>query len=214
MRSPQTPDFDAARPRLVRAKAYAAEWHATQTRKGKATPYLSHLLIVEGLVIEYGGDPDQAIAALLHDALEDAPTPSDRATRAARIEQEFGLDVVRMILDCTDTTTAEAGDQKGPWRERKERYVAQLQRAHARSLLVAACDKRHNLGDLIADLKAEGTATFERFNAGPYAQLWYFESLLSLFRGRIPSRLDRDLGDLLAELRLFVTQTPAETMTD
>lgn len=201
--------FGARSEQLLDATRLAAAWHATQTRKGKTTPYLSHLLIVEGLVIEHGGDPDQAIAALLHDALEDAPTPASRKERTRTIETQFGRDVLDMILDLTDTTASEAIDQKQPWRTRKERYIAQLSNAAARSLLVAACDKRHNLGDLVSDLQVEGIDTFVRFNAGPPEQLWYFDALLHVFRERIPAKLDCELGGLLAELRVFVAQAEA-----
>lgn len=200
----RAPDFDARATQLVEATRLATAWHATQTRKGKPTPYLSHLLIVQGLVIEHGGDPDQAIAALLHDALEDAPTPLARIDRSQTIEAQFGLDVIGMVLDCTDTTPSETGARKGPWRERKERYIGQLDRAHARSLLVAACDKQHNLADLISDLEHDGVETFGRFNAGALEQLWYFETLETIFRARIPPKLAREIGHLLSKLRVFV----------
>jgi (p)ppGpp synthase/HD superfamily hydrolase len=59
-------------PRYSDALQWAAELHGQQERKGKPVPYLSHLIAVSGLVWEDGGDEDQAIAALLHDAIEDA----------------------------------------------------------------------------------------------------------------------------------------------
>ena len=193
--------------KLCYATQLAWRWHGQQTRKGRTTPYMSHLLQVQGLVIAHGGNSAQAIAALLHDALEDAESPADRAEREATIQSEFNPTVLRIVLDCTDTTSDEAGAIKGPWRERKERYIAQLTAAEADSLLVAACDKRHNLGDLIVDLRAEGLSTFTRFTAGPNEQLWYFENLEALFRSRVPDPLASELTNLLVEFRAFVEQS-------
>jgi (p)ppGpp synthase/HD superfamily hydrolase len=189
---------------LLKATELAWRWHGTQTRKGKTAPYMSHLLQVQGLVLEHGGNDEQAIAALLHDSLEDAESPAERSDRETEIEACFGSGVLRIVLVCTDTTAREAGENKGPWRDRKERYIAQLVAAATESLLVAACDKRHNLGDLIGDLHQQGIATFDRFNAGPGEQLWYFETLDALFRPRVPERLAIDLSMLVSELRSFV----------
>lgn len=194
---------------IVEATRLAWRWHGHQTRKGKPTSYMSHLLQVQGLVLDSGGDADQAIAALLHDALEDADSPAERAEREREIAARFGEAVLRIILDCTDTTPSEARLQKGPWRERKERYLAQLREAHPTSLLVAACDKRHNLADLVWDLRHEGSATFARFNAGPEEQVWYFESMLDSCRPGLPDRLARELEALLEELRSHAPERPA-----
>jgi len=190
--------------KLIEATRLAWHWHGHQTRKGKTTSYLGHLTQVQGLVIEHGGNATQAIAALLHDALEDAESPAERAERERTIESTFEPGVLRIVLDCTDTTSEEAGENKSPWRIRKNRYVAQLEAASTESVLVAACDKRHNLGDLISDLHHEGIETFMRFNAGPDEQLWYFETLAGLFLPRVPKRLGRELTSLLETLRVFV----------
>jgi len=189
---------------LVDATRLAWRWHGHQTRKGKPTSYMSHLLQVQGLVLDSGGSTEQAIAALLHDALEDAESPADRAHREQQIETRFGAVVLRIVLDCTDTTPDEAGAHKGPWRQRKERYLEQLRAAQATSRLVAACDKRHNLTDLVWDLRHDGLETLERFNAGPEEQVWYFESLIETCRPGVPERLMRELESLLRELRLHV----------
>jgi (p)ppGpp synthase/HD superfamily hydrolase len=194
----------AAADQLTRATALAWEWHGHQTRKGKPTAYMSHLLQVEGLVIQAGGGPDEAIAALLHDSLEDAPDPAARADREQEIVSAFGEAVLRIVLDCSDTTASEAGANKGPWRERKARYLRQLKDADGPSLLVAACDKCHNLGDLVADLRQDGPETLRRFNAGADEQLWYFESVAEIFRGRIPGRLAAQLDDLITALRQLI----------
>ena len=186
---------------LLKATELAWRWHGAQTRKGKTSPYMSHLLQVQGLVLDSGGDADQAIAALLHDALEDAESPVERADRERQIESSFGTPVLRIVLDCTDTTPEEAGAHKGPWRERKERYLEQLRLAGPGSRLVAACDKRHNLADLVWDLRHDGLETFARFNAGPDEQVWYFESLIESCGPGLPTRLRSELESLLAELR-------------
>lgn len=188
------------RTRLVRATDLAWAWHGAQTRKGRPTSYMSHLVQVQGLVIDAGGGADEAIAALLHDGLEDAETPEERAERERTIQQEFGTAVLRIVLDCTDTTPHEAGASKGAWRPRKERYLEQLRQAGPASRLVAGCDKRQNLGDLVSDLRVEGAATLERFNADAAEQLWYFRSLEEVVRRDLPPKLARELADLLAEL--------------
>jgi (p)ppGpp synthase/HD superfamily hydrolase len=198
------PALAGAEDELVEATRLAWQWHGRQTRKGRSSSYMSHLLQVQGLVIDAGGDAIQSIAALLHDSLEDAPTARDRAEREALIATRFDPAVLQIVIDCTDTTAAESADDKGPWRERKERYLAQLRIAAPSSLLVAACDKRHNLGDLIRDLRQEGLETLSRFNAGGVEQLWYFESLSAICGPAIPDRLARELDDLVRALRAIV----------
>ncbi len=187
----------AAEAQLVEATALAWQWHGEQTRKGRTTSYMSHLSQVEGLVIDAGGGPTEAIAALLHDSLEDAPSPSERLAREQTIADRFGQAVLRIVLDLTDTQPDEAADSKGPWRERKERYLDQLRGAGQASLLVAACDKRQNLSDLVADLRYDGLATLDRFNAGASEQVWYFQALAAICRPAIPGRLAGELDHLV-----------------
>jgi hypothetical protein len=189
------------RERLLEATALAYEWHAGQTRKQSDIPYVSHPLQVMGLVLEHHGDADQAIAALLHDALEDATDPAERRQRETHIKRRFGRGVLDMVLHCTDTLDNEAGEMKGPWRERKERYLSQLRRESDRSLLVAACDKRHNLHALVWDIEIRGVEYLSAFNAGAEDQVWYFEEILTTVRGRVPERLFRELQALVEQLR-------------
>jgi len=190
---------------LVEATALAWSWHGEQTRKGRSTSYMSHLCQVQGIVIGAGGGWEETIAALLHDALEDAPDPAERAAREQTIGSRFGAPVLAIVLDCTDTRPDESADTKGPWRERKERYLVQLRAAADPSRLVAACDKRQNLGDLVSDLRHEGLATLDRFNAGVSDQIWYFESLAEVCRPAIPAGLAREIDDLLKDLRELAT---------
>lgn len=193
-----------AEPLLLEATRLAWRWHGHQTRKGKPTSYMSHLLQVQGLVLDSGGGPDEAIAALLHDSLEDAESPAQRSEREERIEALFGVRALRIVLDCTDTTAEEAGESKGPWRERKERYLDQLRGAERSSLLVAACDKRHNLGDLVSDIHHDGIGTLARFSAGGADQVWYFETVVAVCRSAVPSKLASELDGLVSELRSLV----------
>ncbi len=194
----------ASERRLLEATQLAWRWHGRQTRKGKPVSYMSHLLQVQGLVINAGGGAEEAIAALLHDSLEDAPSSEERMKREKQIAARFGPAVLRIVLDCTDTTPTESDSNKGPWRERKERYLSQLRAAEPASLLVAACDKRHNLGDLVWDLRHEGLETLSRFNAGAAEQIWYYESLAEICASSIPPRLARELKDLVSNLRSLV----------
>lgn len=207
--APPIEAWSDARSSLLAAAALAWDWHGHLTRKGRATSYLSHLLAVEGLVIESGGGPDEAIAALLHDALEDVPDRRARADREREIRERFGEPVLQIVLDCTDTLPDETGEDKRPWRERKERFLARLAQAPPASRLVVACDKRHNLGDLVWDLHHEGPPTLARFNAGPSDQLWYFESVIGICRDVLPARLLLELERLVADLRALAPALPA-----
>jgi (p)ppGpp synthase/HD superfamily hydrolase len=189
------------RARLATAARLALEWHGGQTRKGSAVPYVSHLFQVAGLVLEHGGDADQAAAAFLHDALEDAPSRLERAERAARILRELGPDVERIVHDCTDTEEHEHVGAKAPWRERKTRFLERLPARAPRSLLVVACDKRHNLATLVADLREHGPGHLRHFNADKEEQAWYFESVLKALEGKVPARLAREIGELVDAFR-------------
>ncbi len=121
--------------------------HARQKRKGTETPYVSHLLGVASLVLEHGGDEEQAIAALLHDAVED-----QGAHQEPVIRERFGDRVADIVLGCTDADTL----PKPPWRERKERYIEHLEHASSDVLLVSCADKVHNARAIVTDLKTHG----------------------------------------------------------
>jgi (p)ppGpp synthase/HD superfamily hydrolase len=189
---------------LIRAAQRALSWHADQTRRGSEIPYASHLLQVAGLVLEHGGDIDQAIAGFLHDSLEDVSAPEERRRREGILRGEFGEDVLRMVRDCTDTGEHESLEDKTPWKARKRRYLGHLAHVGARSALVVACDKRHNLGALVGDVRAHGVQYLERFHAGASDQVWYFESVVEALRDRIPRRLAEELEAVLADFRTLV----------
>lgn len=190
--------------RLIQATELCHRWHATQLRKSTEIPYVSHLIQVEGLVLEHGGDTDQAIAALLHDSLEDAPNSEERAVRESEIHSRFGPAVLEIVLDCTDTGPDEYLDDKKDWRERKDRYLEQLRRASSRTHLVAGCDKRHNLQAIVSDVKTWGPTIFDRFTATPSESVWYYASVIKVLRPSLPARLVEELDQLLAELEAQV----------
>jgi (p)ppGpp synthase/HD superfamily hydrolase len=192
--------------RLLKATERALAWHADQDRKGTSIPYYSHLTQVQGLVFEHGGDVDHAIAALLHDSLEDADSSDERAERERGIEDAFGRAVLDIVLDCTDTDPGDSVGDKAPWRQRKTRYTDHLAGVGRASLLVAACDKRHNLHCLVWDIRDQGLTYLDRFNAGVEEQIWYFRSLLDVFEPRIPRRLAMELRALVEEFEALVRE--------
>jgi len=154
------------------ALLHALRLHRKQQRKGNNVPYAAHLLGTAGLVLDFGGDEAQAMAALLHDAAED----HGGRPRLAKIRKRFGADVARMVEDCTDTFEK----VKPEWRPRKEAYLASLPGKRARSLLVSAADKLDNARAIVADLRAHGAGTLDRFS-GKRDTLWYFQELVEVF---------------------------------
>lgn len=160
--------------RVADALAFAAEKFACRTRKGTTTPYLSHLLAVTALVMEHGGTTDQAVAAILHDYLEDIPGASVEELRA-----RFGDNVARLVRALSD---AEDAEHKPPWRERKEAYLAKLAGEAPDVKLISAADKLHNTTTLLRDLRAHGTSTFERFKGKRDGTLWYHREVVAALR--------------------------------
>ena len=177
-------------PTLAQGLAFALAAHGAQTRKGTEIPYVSHLLQVSGLVLEYGGDMVQATAALLHDIVEDT---------AATIEEvmaQFGGEVAAIVADCTDTRGDETPTHKRPWLERKQGYVAKLAGVPDRSALIIGCDKLHNMRTLVASLEREGPEVLARFNAPPVQQRWLHGELLRALEGKLPGALYAELQAL------------------
>lgn len=181
--------------RYVDALGWAAQLHCRQLRKGKPVPYIAHLIAVSALVWEDGGDEDQAIAGLLHDAIEDA------GVSQAQIAERFGPRVAQMVTDCTDTTGAvEAGGKKEPWLLRKTRYIEHLQSAPLESLMVSAADKAHNARDMVLDARRDG-GMWTKFNAGLEGSAWYLLRLHQTFSHRLAgSRSVELLGESLQEI--------------
>jgi (p)ppGpp synthase/HD superfamily hydrolase len=148
-----------------RALMWAEELHRDQRRKGKPVPYISHLIAVSGLVGEDGGTEDQAIAGLLHDAIEDA------GQSHASIAERFGQPVADIVRDCTDAAEGHTGAAKEPWLLRKTRYVASLEHKPIASLLVTAADKAHNARDMVLDARRDA-GMWNKFNAGLDGTAW------------------------------------------
>jgi (p)ppGpp synthase/HD superfamily hydrolase len=160
--------------RFQEAITYASRIHAAQVRKGTRVPYLSHILGVASLVLEAGGDEDQAIAALLHDAVEDQPRGGKTAKE---IERKFGDHVLEMVLACTDAMT----HPKRPWIERKREYIARARTHAPDARLVSLADKLHNTRAILADYRRVGDKVWERFSASRDEALWYYRSLVQVY---------------------------------
>lgn len=173
--------------RFTQAVDYAREAHASQTRKGTRVPYIAHLLGVASLVLDYGGDEDQAIAALLHDTIED-----QGEHHAMVIRRQFGDRVADIVLACTDGTLASKAAAQTPeakradWEQRKRRYLAHLADASDAALLVSGCDKLHNARAIVTDLHSPsvGAEVFERFTGKREGTLWYYRELADVFARR------------------------------
>jgi (p)ppGpp synthase/HD superfamily hydrolase len=178
--------------RFVEALAYAAQLHAGQRRKASGTPYIAHLLGVASLVLEAGADEDEAIAAVLHDAIE------DRGGAAARqeIRQRFGDRVAAIVDGCSDAETV----PKPPWRERKERFLASLHEADAAVLRVVAADKLYNVRSLLRAYRQQGEALWTRFRGGREGTLWYHREAARILCERGEGWLFEELARAVEEL--------------
>jgi (p)ppGpp synthase/HD superfamily hydrolase len=176
------------------------ELHGSQTRKLRPIPYVAHLFSVSSLVLEDGGDEDEAIAALLHDALEDQ---ADK-TSPEEIQRRFGERVLAIVQACTDTPPDYRGGSKPSWELRKEAYLAHLRHASNR---VALADKLHNARELLSDYRSQGDLIWDSFNAGKEKQLWFWRSLVEAFRAGGSS------GRMLDELERVVTELEALSET-
>jgi (p)ppGpp synthase/HD superfamily hydrolase len=178
--------------RLQRAFRYAAEKHAGQTRKQTAVPYLSHLMAVAGLVLEAGGDEDMAIAALLHDVVEDC----GGMPRLREIRKAFGPRVAKIVEGCTDSF----GEPKAEWVERKKDYLREVKHADAETRLVSASDKLHNVRTILADYRLDGEDIWKRFSGRKDGTLWYYRALSDEYQRRGPNRITGELELAVAEL--------------
>lgn len=178
--------------RFLEGLAYATELHAQQARKGTRVPYVAHLLGVASIVLAEGGDEDMAIAALLHDAVEDqGGKPTLR-----EIERRFGRRVATLVEACTDADSI----PKPPWKDRKERYIAAVRHEPADARLISAADKLHNARDILADYRQHGEEVWKRFRGGREGTLWYYRALVDAFRAAGGNRLVDELDRVVTEL--------------
>jgi (p)ppGpp synthase/HD superfamily hydrolase len=178
--------------RFEQALVYATRLHAQQVRKATGVPYISHLLSVTALVLEAGGNEEEAIAALLHDAVEDQ---GGAATRT-EIYHQFGEQIVAIVDDCTEFRT----EIKPPWRDRKLHYIEQLRRGSPSARRVALADKLHNMRSLLFDYRQQGEAIWSVFSTGKEGMLWFYHSLLKMYREVAPSPMVEELARVVAEL--------------
>ena len=183
--------------RFDEALVFATRLHAGDVRKGSTVPYVAHLLGVCALVLVDGGGEDEAVAALLHDALEDHPTETSRD----EIEGRFGPEVLAIVVACSDTPPDYAGGVKAPWRERKEAYLAHLAQASPAALRVAVADKVDNARSMLADYRVVGDELWTRFKKGKEHQLPYYDALIGAFRaagatGFLIEELERTVSEL------------------
>lgn len=189
-------------PRFEDAFRFAAEKHATQTRKRTSVPYLSHLMSVAALVLEAGGDEDQAIAALLHDVVEDC----GGKPMLEEVSRRFGPRVARIVDGCTDAYAI----PKPPWKQRKLDYLAVLRNADEDIRLVSAADKLHNVRTILADHRIEGDSVWERFSGRREGTIWYYRAVLeTLLNGR-PNRLLGELQRAVRELENLAPRNGAD----
>jgi GTP pyrophosphokinase len=196
----------SASPRTLSAKftealLYSAEIHGRQRRKGSGIPFIAHLMGVAAIVLEDGGDEEEGIGALLHDAVEDHPRGG--ATEREILER-FGPRVHAIVMGCTepDPHALERG-VKGPWEERKRRYIAHLREAAGADVLrVATADKLYNARSIINDMRIVGDEVWHRFSVPRDKTLWYYREVTAALSSSpdSPTRLVRELGAIVAAM--------------
>ena len=181
--------------RFETALVYANHVHQGQHRKGTGIPYMAHILGVAAIAMEYGASEDEAVGALLHDAAEDGGGEA----RLAEIRARFGDAVGDIVFGCSDSLV-EHPEEKLPWRERKEGYLAHVEGASTSVCLVSAADKLHNVRSIIRDLRMHGDEVWERFQGKRDGTLWYYEAVAGALLRRYHSPLTRDLQREVEEM--------------
>ena len=178
--------------RFESALVYATQLHSNQVRKGSGIPYISHLLSVTALILEDGGNEDEAIAGLLHDAIEDQ---GGEATYKV-IQEKFGDTVASIIRDCSESTTI----PKPPWKERKLLSIEHLRNANSSVRRVMLADKLHNARSILADWHREGDTVWERFKGKKEGTLWYYNSIAETIRDFPDNFLATEILKVVQEL--------------
>jgi GTP pyrophosphokinase len=182
--------------RFEDALTFAFRLHNEQRRKGSETPYIAHLMGVSSIVLENGGDEDQAIAALLHDAVED----QGGLETLDKIQELFGDRVARIVKACSDSFTK----PKPEWQERKEKYLASIVEKPSKAVLVILSDKLHNSRAILNDYRELGDELWERFKGGRDGTIWYYRSIVEEFKkidqSPLFGELERTVGELEAEV--------------
>jgi (p)ppGpp synthase/HD superfamily hydrolase len=178
--------------RFSEALTYAAELHATQIRKGSGVPYIAHLLGTASIALEYGASEDEAIAALLHDAIEDCGGAPVREA----IRNRFGDTVTAIVGGCSDSDTT----PKPPWRSRKQAYIDRIPQASRSVRLVSAADKLYNARSILKDFRELSDSVWERFKGKKDGTLWYYRSLVAAFRQAESMPIVEELARTVLEL--------------
>ena len=197
--------------RFDRALLYATHVHGGQVRKGTSTPYVAHLLAVAATVLEYGGDEELAIAALLHDSVED----QGGKARLDDVRNRFGEGVARSVEACSDSLADTGkGERKAHWQERKEAYLTHLRTADEGILWVSLADKVHNARTILRDLRKPdiGEKVWARFNVPTKQTLWYYHSLADIFCERLSNQLSDELREIVGVLEAEVAKTHRRAM--
>ena len=179
-------------PKFTRALTYASRLHGGKLRKKTRIPDIDHILGVTSIALEYGANETEAIAALLHDAAEDA----GGRQRLNDIRRKFGNAVAKIVDGCSDTYD----DPKPPWLDRKKKYVRHVRDAAVSTKLVSASDKLQNVRSLLRNYRNEGDRLWKRYNCGKEGALWYYRALVNAFTGNRIKPLVRDLDFAVREL--------------
>lgn len=187
--------------RFTEALLWATELHQQQIRKGSGIPYIAHLLGVTSEALEYGATEDEAIAALLHDAIEDC----GGRPIALEIRRRFGDNVADIVEGCTDSET----QPKPPWRERKEAYIAHLRTASPSVRLVSAADKLYNARSILKDYRCVGEAIWQRFTGGRSGSLWYYRAVVDTLNAVDDRPIVAELERVVRELETLTPSVPS-----
>jgi len=179
-------------PRFTQAFLLAYHKHMGQARKASRIPYITHLMGVASLVLEAGGDEDLAIAALLHDVVEDC----GGRPMLKQVRTLFGKRVAGIVDGCTDAYTL----PKPPWRKRKENYIRRLKKESTDTRLVSAADKLNNIRSIVSDYRALGESVWSRFNGGRDGTIWYYRTLRDEFLRKKKNRITVDFDLAVKEL--------------
>ena len=190
--------------RFDAAVLFASALHAGQRRKGSGVPYLAHLLQVAGLVLEAGAGEDTAIAALLHDAVEDQGGDAVRDEIAAR----FGEPVARIVVGCSDSSSP----PKPPWRARKQAHIDRMAQEPPEVRLVVTADKLHNTRTITGDYRRQGEALWAIFHGRRDGTLWYLHGMTAALVAADPhAPLLADLVEALADLDRLIAHGDAKS---